>query len=185
MTDPKEHKEISDRAVKAKTGKTWQEWFELLDAANAADMSHADIVKYLTKAHMVTAWWRQSIAGTYERARGLRVRHQMPNGFQISCSKTCAVSLDLLYQAWLDERFRAKWMLHPEWVLRKATEAKSMRITWIDGRSNLDVYFYEKGPGKSQVVVNHNRLADEDEATRMKEYWREQLLRLKNLLTAS
>ena len=43
-------------------------------------------------------------------------------------------------------------------TIRKATPKKSLRVTWGDGRTSLNVSFQAKGAGKSQVVVQHVKL---------------------------
>jgi hypothetical protein len=50
------------------------------------------------------------------------------------------------------------------------------------GRTNVDVNFLPKGDAKSQVAVEHSKLADPGEAERMKAYWGERLERLRDLL---
>jgi hypothetical protein len=42
--------------------------------------------------------------------------------------------------------------------------------------------FLARGEAKSTVAVEHRRLADADEAARMKTYWRERLSMLKGAL---
>ena len=69
-------------------------------------------------------------------------------------------------------------------TIRTATPKKSLRILWGDGKSRVDVMFYAKGKGKSQVSVDHRRLADGKEAARMKSYWSQALDRLKERLEA-
>jgi hypothetical protein len=49
-----------------------------------------------------------------------------------------------------------------------------MRITWPD-RTSVAVGFASRGAGKSQVAVQHEKLADRAAATRMKQYWAERL----------
>jgi hypothetical protein len=44
------------------------------------------------------------------------------------------------------------------------------------------VNFLPKGDAKSQVAVEHSKLADPGEAERMKAYWGERLERLRDLL---
>jgi hypothetical protein len=34
-----------------------------------------------------------------------------------------------------------------------------MRITWPDGRTSVEVMFYEKGKAKCQVTVQHKKLS--------------------------
>jgi hypothetical protein len=174
---------ISDEAVRAKTGKAWPEWFAILDAAGATNMSHKEIVAYLNEQHGVGPWWQQMVTVTYEQARSLRQKHEMPNGYQISRSKTIAVPLAALYDAWQDEATRWRWLPEVSLHIRKATEGKTMRIVWSDN-TTLDVSFYPKGEHKTQVTVQHNKLANAAEAERMKAYWTERLNSLKAILEA-
>jgi uncharacterized protein YndB with AHSA1/START domain len=87
-----------------------------------------------------------------------------------------------LFAAWQDGRIRKRWLKDCNFVIRKATPPKSLRITWVDGKTNLDVGFYAKGQSKSLVSVQHGKLGDSHQAERMKAYWGEQLGRLKKLL---
>jgi len=176
---PKLPPTISDEAVRAKTGKTWPEWFVLLDKAHATKMSHREIVAYLVEHHQVGPWWQQMIAVTFEQARGLRAKHEKVGGFQIGVSKAVSVPVVDLFAAWKEKRMRAYWLPDPAIVIRKVAPAKSMRITWVDGKSSVDVRFYPKGDGKSQVAVQHEKLADAREAARQKAYWSKALGRLK------
>jgi uncharacterized protein YndB with AHSA1/START domain len=172
---------IGDDAVLAKTGKTWSEWFAALDAANAASLDHKGIVAILSTEHGVPGWWCQMVAVTYEQARGLRVLHQKSgDNYSVSRSKTVGVPLAELFAVWHDARRRRRW-LGETITVRKATESKSMRITWPDG-SNVEANFYAKGDGKSQVSVEHDKLRDLDEVARLKEFWGEALDRMKAAL---
>ena len=65
--------------------------------------------------------------------------------------------------------------------MRTAVPNKSMRITWPDGTS-VEVYFVAKGASKSQVAVQHRKLADKPSVERLKEYWAERLGALQALL---
>jgi hypothetical protein len=174
--------DISDGAVKSATGKNWAAWFQILDAAGAQAMSHKAIVACLVDEHQVGPWWQQMIAVTYEQRRGLREKHEKPSGYQISRSKTYPVSPEKAYSAWKDEGQRARWLPDAGFTIRTESLNKSLRITWIDGFTSLDVNFYEKGPGKCQVTVQHSKLSDADQAEAMKVYWGEALERLGNFL---
>ena len=66
--------------------------------------------------------------------------------------------------------------------VRKATPNKSLRITWDAGKSSLEVNFYSKGAGKSQVVVQHSRLAGAKAVQRSKTFWGARLAALKTYL---
>jgi len=172
---------MSDEAVEAKTSKTWSRWFKHLDAAGAKKMTHQEIVAHLHDKHGVRPWWTQMVAVTYEQARGLRDKHEKPEGFEISVSRTIAAPIAKAYRAWTDEKTRKKW-LPSNVTIRKATTNKSLRLNWDDGKTIVATAFLAKGDGKTQVVAQHNKLPDSKSAARMKKFWSESLDRLKELI---
>jgi hypothetical protein len=176
---------VSDEAVQAKTGRTWAEWFSVLDAAGARQMSHKAIVAYLHEHHDIGAWWEQSVTVTYEKARGLRDEHQKPDGYEVSSSKTVPASLSELFRAWTEPERRAEWLAMDGLDIHRSTADKSIRASWRDGGSRVDVYFSAKAPDKSQVSLTHGRLASAQEAERFKAFWAEQFERLKRYLMAT
>lgn len=174
---------IGDDAVKARTGKAWPEWFAILDAAGARALDHKRIVAYLSKHHAVGPWWRQMVTVGYELARGRREKHQKAGGYSISASRTLGVSVAKLFDAWRDERIRRRWLPEKGMVIRKATRNKSMRITWGDKKTNVDVHFLAKSSAKAQVAVEHDRLPSAAAAAAKKAYWAKALDRLKDALS--
>jgi len=181
-TKPAKGPRMSDEAVKAKTGKTWKEWFAILDKAGANKLTHKEIVKLLNTSHGVGPWWQQMVTVTYEQQRGLRDAHEKPEGYQISVSRTVTVPLGKLYKAFASEKNRAQWLAEEGLIVRTATANKSMRVTWKDGKTSVEIGFFAKADDKSQVAVQHSKLADAKNAAKMKAYWGQALDRLRALL---
>jgi len=173
---------VTDEAVHAKTGRAWGDWLATLDRVGAVNLTHPQIVAHLKGEHGLSDWWCQMVAVAYEQARGLRDKHEKSSGYEIGVSKTIAAPLSRLFRAWEDRKIRDKWLEDPGFVIRKATPGKSMRITWVDGRTNVDAGFYAKGDGKSQISVQHGHLESAGEAARFKTYWSTQLGKLKEML---
>lgn len=173
---------ISVEAIVKATGKTWDTWFSWIDAQNGIDKTHKQIVELIKKTGNIDPWWQQSITVEYEKARGLRKTHEMPDGFQISKNKTITADASALFQAWVDETLRKTWLDDPAFTIRKSTEPKTLRITWVDGRSDVNVSFYPKN-NKTQVSINHGKLRDESSAADMKAYWSRQLEQLSKLFS--
>ena len=171
----------NDAVIKA-TGRAWAEWLKVLDGLGAKAMPHREIARLLARQFSVPAWWSQMVTVGYEQARGLRLPHQKADGFSANASKTIGASLDQLYAAWSDPKQRARWLPGAPLQVRRSTDGKSMRITWTLGPSNVDVGFFEKGPGRSAVQVEHSKLADEAAAVAQKDYWSRALTRLKALV---
>lgn len=173
---------VSSQAVLKATGKTWDEWLTILDAAGAQKMQHPDIARLLSDEHGVPDWWCQMVTVGYEQARGMREVHEKPDGFTANASKTLAVPLEALFNAWNDEVSRSRWLPDAPMSIRKITPNKSMRIEW-PGDTNVDVNFYAKGPAKSQVALQHSRLPDADASAEMKAYWKQALNQLSAFLS--
>ncbi len=174
---------IGDDAVLKRTGKTWAQWVKALDGAGCRSMPHRDIAVIVHKKFGVGDWWSQMVTVGYERAAGLREKHQTSEGYRGSASKTVNVPVGALYEAWESPRARRKWLGEgAPFTVRKSTPNKSMRITWVDGTSNVDVNFTSKGPAKSHVAVEHGKLPDARSVARVKRRWGENLERLKHLL---
>jgi hypothetical protein len=172
---------ISSAAVKRATGQPWAQWLAWLDRAGARKMPHRDIVKLLQTRHQLPDWWGQMVAVGYEQARGLRVKHQKPEGFEISVAKTIAAPVDRAFAAWKTPAQREKWLPRTPLTIRKATPHKSIRILWAD-QTYLSVNFWPKGPLKCQVVPQHARLPTAEAAEKMKCYWADKLEALRGYL---
>ncbi len=173
---------VGDEAVTKATGKPWSEWLSILDAADAVTWPHPQIARWLAEVQGVPDWWSQMVTVGYEQARGLRKKGQKVDGFSASLSRTLPVALDSLYAAAAAPGTRAAWLGDAPFAITTATENKSIRGVWgEDGR--VDLNFYAKGAGKSQITVQVSKLPDEEVIARHKALWGAALDRLKELLT--
>jgi hypothetical protein len=174
----------SDEAIRRRTGHGWEEWFDLLDDWGAAQRSHREIARWVAEQQGVEplAWNAQAVAGSYERARGLRAVGEHPDGFAVTVQKTVGVPVDRLYDAFLDEALRARWLPEADLRVRTATKPRSARFDWGDGDTRVNVTFIAKGDSKSTAALRHARLADAREAERMKAFWRDGVAALKDVL---
>jgi hypothetical protein len=180
---PRSNTRSSDDAVKAKTGKVWAEWFKILDMAGAKKLTHKEIWAYLNEKQKVGSWWSQMVAVEYEHARGLRDLHQKCTGeYSASVSRTMAVPIAKIYAAWVDDKVRNSWLGNAEIQISTKTENKSLRAAWDGGKSRLSVNFYPKGAAKTQVAVDHMKLANSKDCVSMKAYWSTSLNRLQELI---
>jgi hypothetical protein len=125
-----------------------------------------------------------TIATWYQRARGMRLKHQQADGFTIYASKTVAVPLDVLFEAFVDPRRRRKWIGDASMRLRTSRPGRTARFDWRGDRSRVNVSFERKAAAKSTVAVAHERLPDPDEAEEAKAAWRARLVDLKSYLEA-
>lgn len=172
---------IGDAAVAAKTRRTWREWFKILDAAGARKMDHRRIVA-VARRNGADSWWAQMVTVGYEQDRGLRKKHERPDGFEISSSRTIGAPVATVYAAWIDSGTRGRWLRASPFTVRKATDRKSLRLTWNEPDTRVEVQFSAKGAGRSQLTVQHGRLPSAAAAERMKAWWKMRLNDLKNLL---
>jgi hypothetical protein len=80
-----------------------------------------------------------------------------------------------LYAASVDDAERARLLPDAPLSLRTAQPNRSARFDAGDGATRVVVGFESKGPEKSTVAVEHERLADAAVAERTKTEWRERL----------
>ncbi len=172
---------ISNEAVKARTGKDWESWFDLLDRAGAGKLGHTATAELLAQKHGVPGWWAQNVTVEYERARGLRERHQTTQGYSVAVTKTIATSLPNLYEATANASLRRKWFPRGAFEVSSETRNKYFRGPWKK-TARLEVGFYTKGRGKSQIALQVGRLASRDEVEKVREIWKKALVKLQTLL---
>jgi hypothetical protein len=173
---------VSADKIKEATGRQWEQWFSILDRWGARDKKHGETAEFLMAEHDVEGWFAQAITVGYERARGMRLKHQQADGFSVSASKTIAVPVDVLFDAFVNSRRRKKWLTDGAMSLRTSQPGRTARFNWEDGSTRVNVSFEDKGPSKSTVVVAHEKLPDADEAETAKASWRERLADLKSWL---
>lgn len=173
---------LSDESVKKATGCDWTKWVHVLDKAGGTEMSHPELTKHIREKYKTPSWWTQMVAVGYERIRGLRAHGQQRSGdWSVSKSKTVAVPLAKLYAAFSNARIRAKWLTGIKLTVRGATPNKSMRLRWDDG-SPVAIGFFAKGVSKSQVALEHRKLASKADADRVRAFWTERLNALAGML---
>lgn len=173
---------MSDATIKEKTGCAWERWVWALDRVGAHDWSHRAIADYVHATYKVPGWWTQAVTVGYERIKGLReIGQRRGGGYEASKSKVFAVPIGRLYRAFHDARTRRRWLGGVKLTVRTAIRDKSMRVTWPDDTS-VELYFIAKGAAKSQVAVQHRKLADKAAADRTKAWWAERLGALEGIL---
>jgi len=117
---------MSDAALRRGTGRGWNEWLTLLDAWGGASKTHPEIATYLNEVHGVDGWWAQGVTVGYERARGMRAVGQLPDGYGTSASKTVAVPVARLYEAFVDPALRARWLPDAPFAISTTTLNKAV-----------------------------------------------------------
>ena len=172
---------MSDEKIASTTGRTWREWVKVLDAENAAAMPHREITAILHGSYKVGDWWGQAVAVGYERIKGLRQVGQRRSGaFEVSKSRTFAVPVDTLVDAWADDATRARWLrgvkttVRKAGVRRKVTAPRTLRLQWQD-ETIVVAWFQAKSATKSVVALAHTKLPSKAAADGLKTFWSDRL----------
>ncbi len=168
---------MTDAGIKAKTGKGWDYWFPALDRAGAAKLDHHAIAALLEKKFKTGPWWGQMIAVSYERARGIRAMNQNCSGdFSVSVSKVMPVELSALFaQATRDVK---AWFPKGSFAESSKTKDKYFRGAWGKDGARLEINFYAKGTGKSQIVVQVNKLPGGEAVEPARAAWKKAVAKL-------
>jgi hypothetical protein len=172
---------MSDATVKARTGKDWAGWFGALDAAGAAKLDHGGIAEIVSATRSIPGWWCQMVTVEYERARGLRARHQTTSGFAVAISKTVATRLSDLYAATANAARRKKWFPPGAFEPSSQTKDKYFRGAWKRS-ARVEIGFTAKGDGKAQIAVQVSKLAGKADVERERAAWKKALAKLQQLV---
>jgi len=172
---------MSDAVIKENTGCTWERWVKALDHHKADQMAHREIAKLVSTKYKVRPWWTQAVTVGYERIRGLREIGQQRDGFyEANKTKTIGVPAAKAFRAFTHAPTRKRWLPAPL-TIRTTVLNKTVRMTWEDG-SSVEAYFVPKGAGKTQIAIQHRKLANKTAAERSKSYWAERLGALSELI---
>jgi hypothetical protein len=100
----------------------------------------------------------------------------------ITSSKTVAVPVERLFEAFADGALRECWLPGVQLRLRTANAPRTARYDWPDGVTRIAIGFTELGEAKSRVALAHEKLPDAETAEDMKAWWRDRMAVLKVLL---
>ena len=173
----------AEPAIKRTTGRDRQEWFEALDAWGAVGRPYQEIFAWLTTEHGLSDWWAQKIIVEYEQARGVRDPGSRGDGtYTVTASKSIAVPAERVYEAVVDPAVRRRWL--PDVSLRERTSRpnRSARFDCGDDGERVNVTVDATGESRSQIAIEHARLASTDAADAAKAAWRDRLAALKTVL---
>jgi hypothetical protein len=171
---------MSDASVRKQTGRDWAEWVRVLDAAKSSEKPHREIAQYVSSLG-TPDWWSQMVTVGYERIRGLRDRgERRGGGYETNKSRTFAVPVSKLFDAFAKPRLRARW-LPGKIRIRTANPQKTMRMNMEDG-TLVAIGFIAKGDRKSAVAIQHGKFPDKSTADKMKAWWAERFDALSEIL---
>jgi hypothetical protein len=173
---------VADESMRRATGKGHEDWFAILDAWGATEHTHAEIARWLGETQGVPNWWTQNVTVSYERARGMRARHQMRNGFSVSATRTMTADADRALEAFTEPAVRNRWLPGVPLTPRPTRAALTARFDWADPASRVVVNVLPKGGDKVLVSVAHEQLPDAETGEGLKAMWRGALGNLKTAL---
>lgn len=187
IADKREGERAAARAggsgIQRATGHDYAEWFAVLDEWGAPGRPFREIADWLAGEHRLSSWWAQKLIVEYEQARGLRPAGARPDGtFSCGASKTVAVPVSRLYQAFMEPKERERWLTGVTMRERTSRRDRSARFDWADGATRISVTFEAKDAAKSQVTVEHERVPDAKSADAARAFWRERLAALKTMI---
>jgi hypothetical protein len=171
----------SSEAVHKATGRDWAGWVKALDKEKAGDLPHKEIAILVRDKFGAGDWWAQMVTVGYERIKGLRVKNQKADGYEISVSKTVNTDALTALEAFTDAKRLKKW-LGKSMKLRTAAAGKSARFDGPEAGGVVSLWLTSKGPAKTSVSLQHSKLAAESDAETMREYWKSAMEKYKAYL---
>ncbi len=176
---------MSNEAIERGTGKDWDEWATVLDEWGAAKKNHTEIAAHVADRYKIDGWWAQGVTVGYERMRGRRAVNETVDGFSANASKTVPVAVGVLFAAFADETKRDTWLDRGELRLRTAQEGRSARFDIARSGKILEAGFTDKGPAKSSVSLQINKLESKEMMDEVRTEWKAHLEKLAKTLSTA
>ena len=196
--DYRPQSEVSPASAKAATGKTLEEWYAVLDAKGGASEGRRVLTEYLFRQLKVDAWWTTTIIVEYEKARAVAEKDGLAKGYNICVTKALTAAPERVLEEFSD----GSWWLGKgvkvaegasfdagdghKGKFKKVTPGKLIRFTWEGpGHAPAEVVEIKATvmPGKTSVLISHDRLQTRDTADGMREAWAKVLNVLKDRLS--
>lgn len=168
-------------AIETATNKKWSEWLIFMNDIDAKNLNHKEIAKKVYE-ECGLSWWSQAVTVAYEQEIGRRLPGQRNDGsFEISVSKTIDGDMDMGLEIWLkavkgrNEFNRAKLTNEPG--LSHTDKWRYWRCTLDDG-TKVGVYISNKANRKSQLAIQHVKIASAKKADIWRSYWKDFVAKL-------
>jgi hypothetical protein len=171
---------MAEEGIRKGTGQGWDDWLRELDAWGATSRTHTEIARHVGSSYDITGWWAQTVTVGYERARGMRAKHETTRGFEVSVSKTVAAPPEVVWPAIAEPDGRSAWMGPETLTVRERGSKAGVRIRFDipgDG-TRVGIFLTPKGETRTVVTVTHERLAGPEAVAERRASWRERLGRL-------
>lgn len=193
---------MTDADVKAATGKQWEDWFRALDDAGGPSPGRRAVTEQLMKEHGLVAWWAQTIAVEYERARAVHEKDGRPKGYAICVTKTIVAPPEKIFDAFGDAKTLSTWLGSGAAAdfkeggefsnadgnrgrYTKVSRPKTLRFVWEDDEpsasSTVELKLTPNG-AKCGLVLNHERIQTRAQADGLRAAWGAAIETLKKTL---
>ncbi len=116
----------------------------------------------------------------YERERGMRDVHQKAGGYSVNVSRTIAAPIERVFDAFTKPPHVTKGGSYhnakgDRGTYRTVRRPDLLRFTWDNPRHSpgtiVGVWFNSRGPEKTVVTLQHEKLADRKAHEAMREGW--------------
>ena len=193
---------MSDADAKTATGKSFEDWFRVLDKAGGPSAGRRALTEHLMKDHALVAWWAQTLAVEYERARAVHEKDGRPKGYSICVTKTIVAPPDRMFDAFGDATLMSDWLGKGAKAdfkeggafstadgnrgrYTKVARPKTLRMAWDDddaaAASTVEIKLTPNG-SKCGLVLNHERIQTRAEADGLRAAWGAAIEKLKRAL---
>lgn len=161
--------EASNEQVLNETGRMWCQWFSELESKGYGQIGLIELREILQRDYQLELSIAESISRAFF-SRYSKQKNSLSKGFDICVSKTFNHPVNQVFNCaaeWFESENRTE--------LQKRISLKRLNCRWLSDNSKIDVKFHAKGNFKTQMIIQHDHMANESDAQIMKNYWKERL----------
>ncbi|MEX2596896.1 MAG: hypothetical protein WEC59_08200 [Salibacteraceae bacterium] len=159
-----------EKEVLNETGKTMQQWFSELAQKKFECIHWKDQIEKLAENYDLEASWAEYIAMSYCSECGLPWKDQAYKGFEITVTKTVNQPINSVLT------LTKEWFEHEQRVVQKSRlNGSKIKYEWVNDQSHIDVKLKSINKEKTKMVIKHDGLKSQVDASVMRNFWKEHM----------
>ncbi|NQV53924.1 MAG: hypothetical protein HQ500_12115 [Flavobacteriales bacterium] len=162
------HKTADDIVVES--GRNWTQWYNELDSPKFRGSSCDEVEDILVYEYGIERNWARRITNRFAAKHSFHSGTEDLPCFEISVRKTFDYPINEVFwnaSQWFESEQRA--------TETELLNGNLLTCQWKTDHSKIEVKFHKKGEGKTQMILQHDRIHSRMDAEIMRNFWKESL----------
>lgn len=168
MTTVKPNHRIEDVVIES--GRNWKQWFNELKSPKFQGLTCDEVEDTLVDEYGIERTWARRITNRFAASHAFKEANGEQPCFEISVRKTFNYPVAEVVSSasqWFETERRA--------TVPELKDGNQLTCAWTTDQSRVHVRFQPKANGKTQMILQHDRIGSRSDAEIMRNFWKESI----------